>query len=159
MHEGDDQEGDRPADGRAAGDLDRAFRQQVADRLQHGFDQRLDQVAEGRLADPAQAQAGDGDAELGGRDVAIQVIGRFAHHARGGIALLDQGFDPRAAHADQADAAATKKAFKPTRPSPATGRQNCSFTPSPTSTSPRYLRFGPLSGRPIAGGDEKARYP
>ena len=32
----------------------------------------LDQARERRLADPAEAQGGEGDAELGGRDVAVE---------------------------------------------------------------------------------------
>ena len=38
-----------------------------------GGEQRLDQVREGRLADPAQAQRGQGDAQLAGRQVGVEL--------------------------------------------------------------------------------------
>jgi len=75
----------------------------MADRLQQALHQRLDQVAQGRLAGPAQAQAGYGDAQLGGSDVAIQIVDRAPHHPRRGVAFLDQGFNTRPAHADQSE--------------------------------------------------------
>src|SRR5690606_22939981 len=39
-----------------------------------GGEQRLDQVGKGRLADPAQAQRGQGDAQLAGRQIGVELM-------------------------------------------------------------------------------------
>ena len=53
-------------------------REAARQRLQH----RLEQAGERGLADPAQPQRGHGDAELAGRDVAVEVVDHVAGHHR-----------------------------------------------------------------------------
>ena len=63
--------------------------------------QRLDEIRQGRLADEAKANAGQGDAELRGGDGTAQ-IGHRGIHRRGALdSLGDQFLDPRLAHRDQ----------------------------------------------------------
>jgi len=68
VQDGEDREGEGEADGvrqrRALGG------RQPGEALQH----RLDQVGEGRFANPAEGDAGDGDAELSRGDVGIEVV-------------------------------------------------------------------------------------
>ena len=58
-----------------------------ADRVQdlrivagEGLHHRADDPGEGRLADPAQGQAGQGDAELGRREVGVEVADHVPRH-------------------------------------------------------------------------------
>jgi len=52
------------------------------------------QVCDGVLRDVAEQDRGDGDAELRGGELAVEVLERLADGAGFAIAAADQGFDP-----------------------------------------------------------------
>jgi hypothetical protein len=85
------------------------------DGVQHGrghvpFEQRVQQVGHGGLADPAQAQGGQGDAQLGGGDVGVQVVDE-AQQAHGlAAAFGGQGGDARAPDAHEGELRGHEKA-------------------------------------------------
>ena len=66
-------------------------------------ERRLDEVCEGRLADPAERQGREGDAELGRREVGIQAVGRLLQGRGVRPPLRDQLGDAAAAHRDQGE--------------------------------------------------------
>ena len=58
---------------------------------------------QGRLAHPAQSQAGHGDAELGGREVGVEVLDDVLGHVGAASAFGGQLRDARAAHLDDGE--------------------------------------------------------
>ena len=54
---------------------------------------RLDHVGEEGLAEPTQSEAGQGDAQLGGRDVGLEMGGDVFGELGAGVTLLDQGVE------------------------------------------------------------------
>ena len=61
---------------------------------------RLDHVGDEGLAQPAETEARQRDAKLGGRDVGLQMRGDVLGQFGAGIALLDQGIELAAADFD-----------------------------------------------------------
>ena len=72
--------------------------------------QRLDQMRQRRLADPAQAQAGQRDAQLRRRDKAIGIFNGPLHGFGARIAARHSFGNARLAHADQAELRGHKEA-------------------------------------------------
>ncbi|MCY1351417.1 hypothetical protein D9M69_376820 [compost metagenome] len=68
-----------------------------------GLEQRLQQVGEGRLADPAEAQGGQGDAQLAGRQVGVQLVVHGAQDAAPPAVLVGDGFDAGGAQLDHGE--------------------------------------------------------
>ena len=74
--------------------------------------QRLDDPGEGRLADPAEGQARQGDAELGRREVGVEVVEHVPRQLRRAAALRSrQGSSWVGRTLTSANSAATKKPF------------------------------------------------
>jgi hypothetical protein len=92
VQEGDDGEGNAGRDG-VAGGADPPFRKLLQQRLQ--------EVRNGRLAQPAQPQAGNGNAQLGGGDEAIGVVQGALGGGGARLALAGQLLDAGAAHTHQ----------------------------------------------------------
>jgi hypothetical protein len=92
---GDEREADR--DGGTAGDIG------GDDRAADPAEERLNEVSKGRLADPAKGKAGESDAELSRRDVAVQMRRLLLQDARDGVALQDELLHPCGAHLDQGE--------------------------------------------------------
>ncbi|MCY1532296.1 hypothetical protein D9M68_675610 [compost metagenome] len=67
------------------------------------FQQGLQQVGEGRLADPAQAQGGQGDAQLAGRQVGVQLVVHGAQDAAPPAVLVGDGLDAGGAQLDHGE--------------------------------------------------------
>ncbi|MNQ74369.1 hypothetical protein D3C85_891240 [compost metagenome] len=67
------------------------------------FQQGLQQVGEGRLADPAEAQGGQGDAQLAGREVGVQLVVYGAQDAPAPAVLVGYGFDAGGAQLDHGE--------------------------------------------------------
>ncbi len=65
--------------------------------------ERLNQTGHHRLADPAQSQTDDGDAELNAVDDFIEMLMQALHGARADAAGLDELLDSGIAHADQGE--------------------------------------------------------
>ncbi len=63
--------------------------------------ERLDQAGKRRLADPAQAEGGHGNAELASRQDGVEALGQPARPAREWPLLRDHGVDPAGADLDQ----------------------------------------------------------
>ena len=61
----------------------------------------LDQAGQRRLADPAEAQGGEGDAELGGRDVAVERLNGRPGQPSFAVAGLGHLIEPGLPRADQ----------------------------------------------------------
>ena len=72
MEEGDDDECDRRCH-RVGGDL--------GHHLGQPGEAALDQACQGRLADPAEPEGGERDAELGGGDIAVERLYRTARQS------------------------------------------------------------------------------
>ena len=58
-------------------------------------------MGEGRLADPAQSEAREGDSHLGRGDRVVQLLDRGAHRDRAELTLVHQLLDARPAHGDE----------------------------------------------------------
>ncbi len=91
-HVGDEQEGEDHRD-----DVRRDDRQIGREPGEGGFDQFRDD----RLAEIAEGEPGDGDADLGGGDVRVEVVQRALHPSRAAIPLGGKLFDPTAAGGDE----------------------------------------------------------
>ena len=91
VQKGDERERDRHRD-RVQGDGRRD-----PDRPEQG----LDQMGDGRLADPAERDAGDGDAELRSRDGVVHVVDGMGREGGAAPALLHPQVDLGAPHGDQ----------------------------------------------------------
>ena len=74
---------------REEGDAVHQCRRLDAEAGQHGFEQ----VGEGRLADPAKPQRGQGDAQLAGREVGIHLVVHGAQDVPAPAMRLGQGID------------------------------------------------------------------
>jgi hypothetical protein len=74
--------------------------------------QRLEQIRDRRLTDPAERQTGEGDSELGGGDGAVEMRNGFFHGHRPGAIFLDHFFDLRSPHGDQRKLRRHKKAVQ-----------------------------------------------
>ncbi len=72
--------------------------------------ERLDEGGQGRFADPAEAEARHGDAQLRRGDVAVGVGDGAAHGARAAMILGDQLIDARLAHRDDGEFGGDEKA-------------------------------------------------
>ena len=73
---------------------------------------RLQQRRDRRLADPAEAERGHGDAELAGGEIGLEVIEHAQRQAGGAAALLGHGSRCGSRRTlTSANSAATKKAF------------------------------------------------
>jgi hypothetical protein len=124
----DDVEERHDAEPDADGDeVDRRRREQ---RRQQGLDERRD----GGFADPPQPQGGDGDAELGRREVVVEVVQGVLQGSRPGPALIDHLVDRRRPDADErelgGDEEAVERDEKQRREQPARRQQevhHCSF--------------------------------
>ena len=66
----------------------------------HGAQQRFEDVREGRLTDPAQAQGGEGDAQLAGRQVRVELAVHGAQDLSAPAVLMGDGLDPGGAQFD-----------------------------------------------------------
>ena len=98
-------DGRKPAhEGRGVPHLRRLHAQQVHHRVQ--------QRGKHRLAHPAQAQAGQGDAELRGAQRGIQMLNQPPGHARAAVARLDQPLELRVADFDQRELRRHKEAVQ-----------------------------------------------
>jgi hypothetical protein len=62
------------------------------------FQERSDEVGDGRFADPAESQGGYGDPDLADREVGIQVAQGVVHHACPSAPLLLQLHEARLPH-------------------------------------------------------------
>jgi len=71
-----------------------------------------DDPGEGRLADPAQRQAGQGDAELGGGEIGVEVAEHVPRQAGPPVALRDVGLDLRRPHLDQGELGGDEEAVQ-----------------------------------------------
>ena len=100
---GDDRERNRHRDavGRRSGQMGGEKRQR-----------RLEDRRERRLRDPAEAEAGHGDAELCGRDVPIRLADGAPDRAGAAMSLRDQLIDPRLAHRDDGELRGDEKAVR-----------------------------------------------
>jgi hypothetical protein len=65
--------------------------------------QRFEQVRERRLTDPAQAQGGEGDAQLAGRQVGVELVVYGAQDAARASRAVGDGFDPGGAQLDHGE--------------------------------------------------------
>ena len=66
-------------------------------------ERRLQQRRDRRLADPAEAERGHGDAELAGREIGLELVEHAQRQAGGAAALLGQALDADAAHLDHSE--------------------------------------------------------
>jgi hypothetical protein len=92
----------------AGGDMSRrhqyvcdADRYRRGDSMGHATEQRLHQVGDGGLAEEADAQGGERDAELAGRQVLGDVVQLLEHEARAAGALLGELLEPLAPRSHQ----------------------------------------------------------
>ena len=101
VQRGDQGEGDRDRDAVGGGSRDarREARQQ-----------RLDQIGERRLADPTEGERGDGDAELRGSQVGVEVVDRPLQRGSVPATGSDEFRDASAPHGDQTELGADGKA-------------------------------------------------
>ncbi len=73
------------------------------ERVGQFLDRRLDEAGDRRLADPAQRQGGDRDADLAGREVGIEVVHDLLCRRRRHAAVVRRLLQPRAAHRDDGE--------------------------------------------------------
>ena len=66
-------------------------------------EQRFDQAGDRRLTDPAEREAGHGDPDLGGGNVAIGIRDGLAHTGRAPVSLGDQLIDPGLSDGDEGE--------------------------------------------------------
>ena len=66
-------------------------------------EQRLEQAGEGRLADPAEAERGERDAELAGRQVGVELVVHLGQDAPAQALRLGDGAHARLAQRDDAE--------------------------------------------------------
>ena len=75
----------------------------VAREMRKPSERRLDQVRERRLADPAERQGRDRDAELGRGEVRVEMVGGPEQGLGVGPPLRDEFGDPAPAHRHQGE--------------------------------------------------------
>ena len=75
-------------------------------------DERLDQPGEGRFADPAEGDRGEGDAELGRRQIGVEVPEHVRGQPRAALAGLDVRLDLGRAHLRQGELGGDEKAVE-----------------------------------------------
>jgi hypothetical protein len=73
--------------------------------------QRLDQVADSRLADPTERETGEGNTELGCRDVGIEVVEEVENAPGAFLSFFLQLLDTRAANGDQREFGCNEEAI------------------------------------------------
>jgi len=66
--------------------------------VEHGgrhptFEQRVQQFCDGGFADPAQGKGGQGDAQLGGGNVSVQVVDEAQQQFGLSVSAFRQGYD------------------------------------------------------------------
>ena len=93
----------------AHGDAVRGGRCELPDER---FERRLDQVREGRLADPAQRQRGHRDPKLAGRDVGVEVADHLLRRLGGAVPLSGELFEARAADGDDRELGGHEEAVR-----------------------------------------------
>ncbi|MCY1449474.1 hypothetical protein D9M71_662120 [compost metagenome] len=98
----DDEEGDEERDR-----LDQLWRVHA-----HVRQQRFEQVGEGRLTDPAQAQRGQRDAQLAGRKVGVELVVHLAQDAAAPAMQLGDGVDARRAQLDHGELGGNEEAVE-----------------------------------------------
>lgn len=115
---------DRPGFGRQLADHDvqvgndkeRGEERHAADHFRgvhaYGAQQRLQQVGERRLTDPAQAQGGQGDAQLAGRQVGVQLAVHGTQDLPAPAVLVGDGFDSSRAQLDHGELCGNEKAVE-----------------------------------------------
>ena len=66
-------------------------------------EERLDELGDIRLADPAEGKAGHGDAELGGGEIGVEVLGDVPGEDGAAVALFDEGIELAGADLDDGE--------------------------------------------------------
>ncbi|OMP13004.1 hypothetical protein COLO4_02447 [Corchorus olitorius] len=99
---GDDEEG------REEGDAVDHLGAADADGAEQGFEQ----FGEGRLADPAQAQGGQGDAELAGGEVGVELVVHLLEDAPAPAVLLGDGLHAGGAQLDHGELGGDEEAVE-----------------------------------------------
>ncbi len=94
MQHGDDGERHRDCHSMQGGGVD--LNRQTAE-------QRLDQVGQGRLPDPPQSQGGQGDPQLGGRDIAVERLNGLEGQSSFSVAGSGHLLEPGPPGADQGE--------------------------------------------------------
>ena len=116
------------------------------------LEDRLEDVREGRLAEPAETQAGERDAELAGRQVAVDVPDLAAARARRWRARCRRAARSGSSCARASEnSAATKKPFRSTRRSAPTDLDRVRQRPESVSTAgivPEAVRRHPAEDEP-----------
>lgn len=74
--------------------------------------QRFQEFGEGRLADPAQAQGGQGDAQLAGGQVGVQLVVNLAQDGAAPAVLLGDGFHAGGAELDHGELGGDEEAIE-----------------------------------------------
>src|SRR5262249_39756362 len=75
---------------------------------------RLNEVGEGRLADPAEGERRDGDAELGGCEVGVKMVDGSLERPGATLSLCHELCHPAAPDGDQGELGGDKEAICPT---------------------------------------------
>ncbi len=78
----------------------------------HRCEQWLQQVREGRFTDPAQAQRGEGDTQLTGRKVGVQLAMDLAQNVPAPAVLVGNGFNLGRAQFDHGELCRNEKAVE-----------------------------------------------
>ena len=74
--------------------------------------QRLQQVGKGRLTDPAQAQRGQGDTQLAGWQVSVQLVVHFTQNVAAPAMLFGNGLHPGGAQLDHGELCSNEEAVE-----------------------------------------------
>lgn len=77
-----------------------------------GAEQRAEQVGEGWLADPAEAEGGQGDAQLAGGEVGVQLVVHGAQDAAAPAVLVGDGFHAGGAQLDHGELGGDEEAVE-----------------------------------------------
>ena len=110
-------------------------RERDAERVRaYGPKDRLEQPGQRRLPDPAQRETGDGDAELAGRDVGVEVLDGVVEAAPAGRRCSAICSTRVRRSVTSANSDATKKPLRSTRSSRATNPPLVSSTKPPLRT-------------------------
>ena len=116
---------------------------------QSGFMADAEQVGEGHGAQPAEAQAGDGDAELRGREIGVEVVDDVVGHPGAAAAVGGQLGHARVAHLDDGELGHARRRRSPRRE----GRRRrsrgrwCSSVPHPRTGRGREAETAGICGR------------
>ena len=76
------------------------------------IEERLKQVGQGRLTNPTESKAGDGDAQLGGGDVGIKVIKTVEHRVGAAFPFGGEMLHLGAPNRDQGELGGNKEAVQ-----------------------------------------------